>query len=120
MSKTYSFEKLNVWKLARQLVTDIYQLTSTFPKEERFGMTSQLRRAACSVPNNLAEGSARISPKEQARFTEISFGSLMEVLNELIVSCDLGFISTEQVEKQRPLIDEIGNKLNKLRESQLK
>ena len=117
--RTYSFEKLNVWKLSRTLVKDIYSLTKTFPPEEQFGLTSQIRRATISISSNLAEGSARISGKEKARFSEIAFGSLMEVLNQLILAQDLGYISEFDILRRRPLIEEIANKINSLRKSQL-
>ena len=117
---TYSFEKLDVWRLARDLTKRIYQLTKGFPDEERFGLISQLRRASTSIGINLAEGSGRITGKEQARFTEMSYSSLMEVLAELILSSDLEFITEEQLTHFRPSIDEIGNKLNALRAAQLK
>jgi len=117
--KTYSFEKLIVWNQSRALVKEIYSLTKLFPKEELFGLTSQIRRAAISVSSNLAEGSARISRKEKARFSEVAFGSLMEVLNQLILAQDLGYISESDILKRRPLIEEIANKINKLRKSQL-
>ncbi|MGB0166173.1 MAG: four helix bundle protein [Luteibaculum sp.] len=117
---TYSFEKLDVWNLARGLTKKIYQLTKTFPDEERFGLVSQLRRATTSIGINLAEGSGRITGKEQARFTEVSYSSLMEVLAVLILCTDLEFMSEEQLIHLRPSIDEIGNKLNAMRAAQLK
>ena len=98
----------------------VYQLTSKFPNIEIFGLSSQLQRAAISISSNLAEGTARNSQKEKARFTEISYGSLMEVLSQLILSYDLGYISNEQLSETRKIIEEIGNKLNRLRQSQLK
>lgn len=117
--RLYSFEKLEVWKLARTLTKNIYLASKEFPDDERFGLTGQIRRAAVSISSNIAEGSSRQSGKEQARYTEIAFGSLLEVLNQLITASDLLFISEETVNLQRPLIEEIGNKLNKLRESQI-
>jgi len=117
--KIYSFEKLQVWQLSRQYAKKIYQVSKQFPNDERFGLTSQIRRACISVSSNLAEGSARISPQEQSRFTEISFGSLMETLNQLILAGDLEFITEREVNEIRPMIDEIGNKLNALRAAQL-
>jgi four helix bundle protein len=117
--RLYPFEKLEVWKLARTLTKNIYLASKEFPDDERFGLTSQIRRAAVSISSNIAEGSSRQSGKEQARYTEIAFGSLLEVLNQLITASDLLFISEETVNLQRPLIEEIGNKLNKLRESQI-
>lgn len=117
--RLYSFEKLEVCKLARTLTKNIYLASKEFPDDERFGLTGQIRRAAVSISSNIAEGSSRQSGKEQARYTEIAFGSLLEVLNQLITASDLLFISEETVNLQRPLIEEIGNKLNKLRESQI-
>jgi len=118
--KVYSFEKLNVWNRSRVLVKGIYKLSQKFPKEELFGLTSQIRRATISVPSNISEGAGRISGKEKARFSEIAFSSLMEVLNHLILAQDLNYITENEVVEFRPLISEIGNKINKLRESQLK
>ena len=118
--RLYSFEKLEVWNLSRKLTKNIYTISAEFPSEEKFGLVSQIRRAVISVTSNIAEGSSRKSGMEQARFSEIAFGSLMEVLNQLIAANDLGFISEDVINRQRPLIEEIGNKLNKLRESQLR
>jgi four helix bundle protein len=118
--RLYSFEKLDVWNLSRNLTKDIYRISRMFPDDEKFGLTSQIRRASISVSSNIAEGSSRKSGKEQARFTEISYGSLLEILGQLIVALDLEFITEEILVKQRPLIEEIGNKLNKLKEAQLK
>ena len=117
--KVYSFEKLDVWQKSRKLVTAIYLLTQKFPPEERFGLTNQLRRAAVSVSSNIAEGNSRISQKDKARFFQISFSSLMEVLNQLILANDLQFMSEKELLEIRPLIDEISNKLNALHKSQL-
>ena len=89
----FAFEKLEVWQKSRDLVKDIYKVTANYPSEERFGLTSQLRRASVSVSSNIAEGSTRWSKKDQARFYEMSFGSLMEILNQLILSTDLKFFS---------------------------
>jgi len=81
MKYNYSFEKIEVWQLAKQLTVIIYKLTTNFPDEEKFGLTSQLRRASVSVPSNIAEGNSKSSLKEKAYFTEIAFSSLMEVRN---------------------------------------
>ena len=118
--KTYSFENLQVWKEARIFGVWIYKLTSKFPPEEKFGMVAQLRKSSCSIPSNLAEGSSRKSLKDQARFSEISFGSLLESLNHLIMSNDLGFINEDDLVEGRLKIDSIGTMLNSLRDSQLK
>lgn len=115
---TYSFEKLEVWNLSRQLVKEIYEVTAAFPREEAYGMVSQLRRATVSVSNNLAEGSSRKTQKDQAYFTSIAFSSLMEVLNMMILSVDLNLIQQEKYLAVRPKIEQIGNMLNALRNSQ--
>lgn len=117
--KNYSFEKLNVWQRSKGLCVQIYKLTNKFPEDEKYGFNSQLRRAALSVSSNLAEGSSRVSYKEKARYTEIAFGSLMEVLSQLLVAKDLKFINEEELQEIRSTIEEIGNKLNKLKISQV-
>jgi len=118
--KTYSFEKLDVWQDIRGFVKKIYKITSSFPKEERFGMIAQMRDAVISVSNNISEGTSRFTMKEQARFTEISYSSLMEVLNELITSFDLEFIQESTLNDCRKDIDCISNKLGQLHHSQVR
>lgn len=115
----FSFEKLEVWQLGRLLCKSIYQISNTFPYEERFNSTQQIRRAALSITCNLAEGSSRHKSAEKARFTEIAYGSLLEVLNLLVIAADLGFIQQHVLDETRPTIEELSNKLNRLRESQL-
>lgn len=88
----FSFERLNVWQRGRELCKLIYQISKSFPADEKFGATQQIRRAALSITCNLAEGSSRHKAAEKARFSEIAFGSLMEVLNLLIMGVDLEFI----------------------------
>jgi four helix bundle protein len=83
---------LDVWKESLEFVVDIYNLTATFPTDEKFGLISQLRRAAVSVPTNIAEGAARGSTKEYIRFCRISLGSLSEIETLLEVSQKLDFI----------------------------
>jgi four helix bundle protein len=119
MRKFY-FENLDVWQKGRILIKDIYRLSQKFPSEERFGMSSQIRRAVVSINCNIAEGNSRHTGKDQARFTEIAYGSLLETLNLLIVATDLEYLTEPEVLEIRPLIQEIGNKLNALRETQLK
>ena len=95
MSYNYSFEKMAVWQMSRIFAKKLYQVTRQFPKEELFGLTSQIRRATISVSCNLAEGSARMSVKEQQRFYEIAFSSAVEVVNLLILSNDFGYLSDQ-------------------------
>jgi four helix bundle protein len=118
--KTYSFENLDVWQCSRRFAVAIYSVTKTFPSEEKFGIVSQMRRAAISISSNLAEGSAKHTGKEKARFTENAFGSLMELLNQIILSFDLEFLIEEQMNNLRIMIDEIAVKTTRLRESQLR
>nr|WP_321410869.1 four helix bundle protein [uncultured Carboxylicivirga sp.] len=109
---TYSFEKLEIWQLSRELVKNIYQVTTDFPDSEKFGLTNQLRRASVSISSNIAEGNGRNSKKDKARFIEIAYSSLLEVLNQLILSNDLDFISDITLSDFRIQINELSNKLN--------
>jgi four helix bundle protein len=113
----YAFEKLEIYKLSRALAKTIYNLTTNFPNDERFGIINQIRRASVSVCLNIAEGSSRFSPKEKARFYEISYGSLMEVIACLDISLDLNYMNQEQMNAIKEQIFEISNKLNALRRS---
>ena len=88
----FSFEDLEVYVAARNLVKDIYILQRSFPKEEQYALCDQIRRAAISITANLAEGSGRTSLKEKVHFIEISFGSMTEVFCEFQIACDLGYI----------------------------
>ena len=90
--KIVSFTQLRSWQKARELTTEIYRATSLFPKEEKFGLSSQLRRSAVSVPGNIAEGFSRNTAKDKAQFYSISLGSLTETLSHLYIAQDLGFI----------------------------
>ena len=93
MGTTKTHKDLDVWKKAMELAKEIYLLTSNFPKEEIYGLSSQMRRASVSIPSNIAEGAARNSDKEFARFLYISLGSLSELDTQIILSKDLGFIN---------------------------
>ena len=97
--KIFSFEKLIAWQKARELALEIFKVTKLFPKEELFGMTSQMRRCSVSIASNLAEGSGRSSMKDKARFTEISFGSALELLNQVILSFDFEYIEEKNTLK---------------------
>lgn len=89
----FSFEKLEVWIESKELTKSIYDIVSKFPESEKFGLSSQLRRASISIASNIADGSARKTYKDKAYFTTIAFGSAVEVLNQLIISYELGFIT---------------------------
>ena len=116
----YPFEKLRVWQSARELVHDVYEITSNFPQRELYGLTSQINRAAVSIAANLAEGSARTSRKDQAHFSQIAYGSLMELACLLILSVDLGYLNVAREEKVRTEIEAVSRQLNALRTAQLR
>ena len=118
--KTYSFENLLVWQKSRVLAKEIYKLTATFPKEELFGITSQMRRCSVSIPSNLAEGSSRRTNKDKARFTEIAFGSGLELLNQLIIALDLNYIEESKYLEIRIKLQEVTFLLDALQKAQLK
>ena len=118
--KTYSFEKLDTWQMARALAVRIYKVTREFPEDEKFGIISQMRRAGISISSNIAEGSARISGQDQARFYEIAYGSLMELLNQLIISVDLVYLPAESLNGFRSAIDDLAYKIGSLRSEALK
>jgi four helix bundle protein len=86
---------LDVWKLSINFVTSIYKKTSSFPKEEIYGLTSQIRRAAISIPSNIAEGAARRNKTEFRQFLYIALGSAAELDTQLIISCNLNFLTDE-------------------------
>lgn len=112
--KEFSFEKLDVWKDAKDFVVKIYQLTEVYPNDEKFGLISQIRTASLSVTNNISEGTSRWSSKEKIRFIEIAFSSLMEVLNCLIISKELNLIDEKIFLELRLDMGKISNKLNSL------
>ena len=91
---------LDVWKKSIELVTEIYSITANFPNEEKYGIVSQIRRAAVSIPSNIAEGCARFSDKENLRFLDIARGSLAELETQLIISKNLGFIDSDNLIKK--------------------
>jgi four helix bundle protein len=92
-------EKLDVWKKAVAIVTTLYSVTKTFPAEERFGLTSQIRRAGVSIPANIAEGAARQSDKEFCQFLSIAQGSASELETELLIAKNLGYLSSEDFQR---------------------
>lgn len=106
-----SHKDLIVWQNSIQLVTDIYTLTKNYPKEELFGLTNQLRRAAISIPSNIAEGAARNHEKEFIQFLYISLGSCAEIETQLIISENLEFIDSKTLEVFLGKITDIRNML---------
>jgi four helix bundle protein len=104
-----SHRDLAVWQKARKLVVSVYSITKQFPREELYSLTSQIRRAAVSIPSNIAEGKARRSTKDFTRFITIARGSTAELETQLLISQDLGYLSEEQVQS---LLDEINGQLS--------
>ena len=100
-----SFRKLNAYIYAKELVKKVYELLKKFPREEQYALCDQLRRAVISLPSNIAEGTGRVSSKDQAHFFTIAYGSLMEVLAQMDVACDLGYISNDEFNEIDKLID---------------
>lgn len=101
-------EKLKLWRRAVDFVVRIYELTNSFPKEEKFGLTSQIRRAAVSVPANIAEGAARQSHKEFVHFLSNAQGSASELSTELLIARRLGYLSQLDYQEGNDELDNIG------------
>lgn len=115
MEYLYRFEKLNVWVEAKQLVVMVYGLLKKFPIEERFALCDQIRRAVISVPSNIAEGTGRMSVKEQIHFMEIAYGSLMETYCQLQISLELGYITEEDLKTMKEKISVVAKLLSGFR-----
>jgi four helix bundle protein len=109
MTTAKSFQDLLVWQKSHQFVVDVYRISAKLPKEEVYGLTSQIRRAAMSIPANIAEGFKRKSNKDKARFYNIAEGSLEENRYFLILAKDLNFVETNELQEN---IDEIAKMLN--------
>lgn len=109
------YKKLEVYTVGKELVLHVYELLKKFPKEEQYALCDQLRRAVISVPSNIAEGLGRLSEKEQVRFIEIAYGSLLEVETQLELACDLHYISEEDLDGVMALVDREAKLLSGLR-----
>ena len=118
--KVYSFKKLACWQEARQLAVCTFKATQKFPVEEKFGITSQMRRAAVSIASNIAEGTSRKTAKDQSHFSTISYSSTIELLNDLIIANDLKFLSDEEYLQGREKIEKQALLIAGLRKSQAK
>lgn len=116
-NNTFSYRDLEVWQRARTMVKRIYDVTHTFPQDQRFGLTQQMQRAAVSIPSNIAEGQVRHATKDYIRFLNIALGSTAELETQLLLASDLGYISTENCENLLEEYAIIGRMLNKLIQS---
>jgi four helix bundle protein len=115
----FSFEKLDVWQKSIDFADLVYTATRAFPDDERFGLTSQMRRAAVSVSSNIAEGTSRFSKSDFARFLEIATGSVFEVVSQSFVSRREGFLKEDDFKKIYATAEEQGRMLSGLRNSLL-
>ena len=113
----FNFEKLEVWQKAIQFADLVYRLTKTFPDDERFGLTSQMRRAAVSISSNIAEGTSRHSRDDYARFLEIATGSLFEVVSQSFISRNQGFLAEGDFQRLYAAAEEQSRMLSGLRKS---
>ena len=114
---SHKFNDLIVWQKARALATEIYRATEAFPKVEIYGLTSQLRRAAVSVPSNIAEGQGRLTRGEFCHFLGQARGSLLEIETQLAIALDLHFLDSVEFRKLEELSAEVQRLLNGLIES---
>ncbi len=109
-----SYRDLVVWKRAMELVSETYKLAKCLPKEETYVLSDQIRRAAISIPSNIAEGNGRASMREYSRFLSIARGSKYELETQLLICVDLCYLTEEQISKAMMLGEEVGRMLNVL------
>lgn len=115
--RVFKFSDLKAWQIGHNVVVSMYKFTSLFPKDELFGLVSQMRRAAVSITSNLAEGFGRQSVKEKLHFYSIAHGSLTELQNQWLIAQDVGFISTEQYQQMTPSMTALDKVINGLMRS---
>ena len=108
------FRKLSVWQKAHRLTLEVYRITGTFPPDERFGLTAQLRKSSASVPTNLAEGCGRFGDREFAHFISIAAGSTSEAEYQLLLARDLGYVPAETHEQLDAAVNEVKKMLRAL------
>ena len=109
------YASLHVWRKAHQLALDIYQLSARLPRSETYGLQAQLRRAAVSIPSNLAEGTGRTTRRDFARFVSIAIGSANELHYQLLLTKELGYVDTIVVDDARARAAEVRRMLSSLR-----
>jgi four helix bundle protein len=112
--KSRSYKDLEVWQLSLEFVKDIYRITDKFPSSEKFGLTQQIRKAAVSIPSNIAEGQFRNSPREFKQFLYVALGSAAELETQMIISSEVNFMSFEEVAPVLNTLERIMKMLKKL------
>jgi four helix bundle protein len=113
----FRFEKLDVWQAAIELADIAYRATRDFPADERFGLTSQIRRSAVSISANIAEGTGRSTDRDKTRFVEIAYGSLMETVSHAVVAQRQGFLEQAQFDHLYSRADRLARMLSGFRDS---
>lgn len=111
----FRFEKFDVWQKAADFASLVYRITAQFPDDERFGLTSQMRRASVSISSNIAEGCSRSSDKDFGRFVEIAYGSLMEVVSQAVIAIKQGFMADDHYREIYSYAEELGRMLSGLK-----
>lgn len=106
------YRELKVWNKSMDLTVEVYTLTQLLPKDELYGLTSQIRRAAVSIPSNIAEGAGRKSTRDYIHFLKIAYGSLNELETQLILCCKLHYLESSSIEKAMQMSSEIGRMVN--------
>ena len=118
--RKFSFERLDVWQAAADLELAVYAVVEKFPPDERFELKRQVRRSVHSIPSNIAEGSGRATGPDQAHFSTIAYGSLVETLNHLLIAVRHGYLTEADMTPLRLQFSEVATKLAALRRKQLK
>lgn len=113
----HRYKELNVWQKAIDLAVEVYQITEKLPKEERYGLISQINRCVVSIPTNIAEGAGRNTKKDFDNFLGISLGSSFELDTQLVISKRLGYVSSDDFEKIESELEHIQNMIAKLKQS---
>ncbi len=111
MGKVENYRDLEVWQMGMEVAREIHRATASFPKSETYGLTSQMRRAAVSVPSNIAEGFARRSKRELARFLSIAHGSIAELETQITLALDFEYLPVETEKRLLELLDHLGRKI---------
>ncbi|MFM2224646.1 MAG: hypothetical protein RJA07_848 [Bacteroidota bacterium] len=113
----HRYKDLKVWQKAMELAKEVYEITASFPKEEKYGLTSQINRSVVSVPSNIAEGAGRNSKNEFVHFLSIASGSLCELETQLILSVAFKYFENKKLEELSERIKELQNMIFKLQQS---